>query len=251
MYSIESYERPSVASDCVVFGIDTIDGKDRKSLKQRVLKILLVKRKEEPFENRYCLAGGFLRKGETIEETAVRELREESGVIDPKLISLKVYSKSGRDPRGWIISCAFIALTRTVELSVEDNSDVSEAHWFNFEYSSENGEKIVLSDGDSKIVLNYEDGNALENILAFDHAQIIRDAFLKLRDEVINHDLIFDLMPPLFAISDLQQPYEIITGNKTSPQNFRKKMSKKIRETEYYDEVSAHRTSKLYERTGD
>ena len=233
MYSIESYERPSVASDCVVFGIDTLDSRDRKSLKQRVLKILLVKRKEEPFENHYCLAGGFLRKGETIEETAVRELREESGVIDPKLINLKVYSKFGRDPRGWIISCAFIALTRTVELSVEDNSDVSEAHWFNFEYDCKDGEKIVLSDENSEIILTYTNGIADENILSFDHAQIIRDAFLKLRDEVMNHDIIFDLMPPLFAISDLQQPYEIITGIKTSPQNFRKKMSRKIHETEY------------------
>ncbi|MCM1316107.1 MAG: hypothetical protein NC040_03010 [Muribaculaceae bacterium] len=71
---------------------------------------------------------------------------------------------------------------------------------------------------------------------------------MKLRDEVTNHDIIFDLMPSLFAISDLQQPYEIITGKKTSPQNFRKKMSSKIRETDFFDEKSAHRTSKLYER---
>lgn len=71
---------------------------------------------------------------------------------------------------------------------------------------------------------------------------------MKLRDEVTNHDIIFELMPPLFAISDLQQPYEIITGKKTSPQNFRKKMSSKIRETEFFDERKAHRTSRLYEK---
>lgn len=248
MYSIENYERPSVAADCVVFGIDSIEPDSPRSLRQRKLKILLVKRGEEPFMNRYSLAGGFLRKGETIEETAVRELREEAGVSDPKIINTGVYSREDRDPRGWIISCAFLALTRTVALSTADDSDALDAHWLDFEYDDSDGEKITLSDGNNEIVIRYNDGIPSKNPLAFDHAEIIYDAFMRLRDEVANHDLIFDLMPPLFAISDLQQPYEIIIGKKTSPQNFRKKMASKIRKTEYFDETAAHRTSKLYEK---
>ena len=62
------------------------------------------------------------------------------------------------------------------------------------------------------------------------------------------HDMIFDLMPELFTVSDLQQPYEIITGTHTSPQNFRKKMTAKLVETELYSEAAAHRTAKLYRR---
>lgn len=248
MYSIENYERPSVAADCVVFGIDSIEPDSPRSLRQRKLKILLVKRGEEPFMNRYSLAGGFLRKGETIEETAVRELREEAGVSDPKIINIGVYSREDRDPRGWIISCAFLALTRTVALYTADDSDALDAHWLDFEYDDSDGEKITLSDGNNEIVIRYNDGIPSKNPLAFDHAEIIYDAFMRLRDEVANHDLIFDLMPPLFAISDLQQPYEIIIGKKTSPQNFRKKMASKIRKTEYFDETAAHRTSKLYEK---
>lgn len=248
IYSIENYERPSVAADCVVFGIDTAEPDSPRSLRQRMLKILLVKRGEEPFLNKYSLAGGFLRKGETIEETALRELKEEAGVSDPKIINIGVYSRADRDPRGWIISCAFLALTRTVALSTAEDSDAFEAHWLNFEYDDSDGEKITLSDGSEEIIIRYNDGVPEKNSLSFDHAKIIYDAFIKLRDEVANHDIIFDLMPPLFAISDLQQPYEIITGKKTSPQNFRKKMSSKIRETEYYDETAAHRTSKLYEK---
>ncbi len=248
MYSIENFERPSVAADCVVFGIDSTEPDSPRSLKQRKLKILLVKRGEEPFLNRYSLAGGFLRKGETIEETAIRELKEEAGVYDPKIINTGVYSKAERDPRGWIISCAFLALTRTVALSTAEESDVFEAYWFNFEYDNSDGEKITLSYNDDEIVIRYNDGLPEKNPLAFDHAEIIYDAFMSLRDDVTNHDIIFDLMPPLFAISDLQQPYEIITGKKTSPQNFRKKMASKIRETEFYDERKAHRTSRLYEK---
>ncbi|MBD5160339.1 MAG: NUDIX hydrolase [Ruminococcus sp.] len=245
IYSIENFERPSVASDCVVFGLDSIEPDSPRSLKQRKLKILLVKRGEEPFINRYSLAGGFLRKGETIEETALRELKEEAGVSDPKIINLGIYSSPERDPRGWIISCAFLALTRTVKLSTADYSDALDAHWLDFEYANET---ITLSDGTEEIVIHYKDGQPEKNVLAFDHAKIIYDAFMKLRDEVIHHDIVFDLMPSMFAISDLQQPYEIITGKKTSPQNFRKKMSSKIRETDVFDTKSAHRTSKLYER---
>ena len=129
MYSIENFERPSVAADCVVFGIDSTEPDSPRSLKQRKLKILLVKRGEEPFLNHYSLAGGFLRKGETIEETAIRELKEEAGVYDPKIINIGVYSKAERDPRGWIISCAFLALTRTVTLSTAEESDAFEAYW--------------------------------------------------------------------------------------------------------------------------
>ena len=55
-------------------------------------------------------------------------------------------------------------------------------------------------------------------------------------------------MPELFAVSDLQQPYEIITGIHTSPQNFRKKFASKLVETEYFNETAAHRTAKLYRR---
>lgn len=248
IYSIENFDRPSVAADCVVFGIDSTEPDSPRSLRHRMLKILLIKRGEEPFMNRYSLAGGFLRKGETIEQTALRELQEEAGVADPKIMNIGVYSKTDRDPRGWIISCAYLALTRTVELSTAEYSDASDAHWLNFEYDDSDGEKIILSDGTEEIIIHYNNGQPDKNPIAFDHAKIIYDAFLKLRDEVVNHDIIFELMPPLFAISDLQQPYEIITGKKTSPQNFRKKMSSKIRETEFFDETAAHRTSKLYEK---
>ena len=126
MYSIDDFDRPSVAADIVVFGIDR-SGSDSKS-KNLELKILLIRRGEEPFLGRLSLPGGFLRKGETIGQTALRELSEEAGVSDPKLIQFGVYSQADRDPRGWIISCAFLALTDTVTLSTAEDSDAADAH---------------------------------------------------------------------------------------------------------------------------
>lgn len=249
MYSIDDYERPSVAADSIVFGIDITAPESRKSLKQRKLMVLLIKRGEEPFLGHFSMPGGFLRKGESIEQAAVRELNEEAGVNEPKIIGLGVYSKAGRDPRGWIISCAFIALTKTVELKTAVGSDAAEARWFEFEYEDRGSEEVItLTGGDDRIEISYSEGQAHENALAFDHGQMLYDAFKKLRDEVVHHDLIFDLMPQLFAISDLQQPYEAIVGTKLTPQGFRKKMMSKLTETEFYDEAAAHRTSKLYSR---
>lgn len=248
LYSLEKYDRPSVAADAVVFGIDSIKAEDKKNLDRKKLKLLLVKRGEEPFMGSYSLPGGFLRKCETIEEAAVRELKEEAGVIEPKLINLGVYSKPDRDPRGWIISCCFIALTNTVELSTAVGSDAESAHWLDLEATdTDEGLSLKLHD-DGMIVYEYSCGHMQSDKLAFDHGQMILDAFLKLRDEVINHDMIFGLMPEYFTISDLQQPYEAITGIHISPQGFRKKVIGKLTETEFFDEAAAHRTSKLYRK---
>lgn len=248
LYSIEDYDRPSVATDAVVFGVDSIAAKDRKSLKEKKLKLLLVKRGEAPFKGQYSLPGGFLRRGETVHDSAVRELEEEAGVKEPKLIELGVYSKDGRDPRGWIISCCFIALSDTVSLSTAHDSDALSAHWLDVISTTDEGHFTLKLTDDKHTIFEYTDGEFIINELAFDHGIMIKDAFFKLRDEVINHDMIFDLMPELFTISDLQRPYEVITGVKLSPQGFRKRMMGKVEETDKYDEAAAHRTSKLYRR---
>ena len=232
----------------MVFGIDSIKSADKKALDTKKLKLLLVRRGEEPFMGSYSLPGGFLRKGETIEEAAIRELQEEAGVNEPKLINLGVYSKPERDPRGWIISCCFIALTNTVELSTAAGSDAESAHWLDLEATNtEDGLTLKLHD-DGEVVYEYSCGGMRSDKLAFDHGEMILDAFLKLRDEVINHDMIFGLMPEYFTISDLQQPYEAITGIHLSPQGFRKKVIGKLAETELFDEAAAHRTSRLYRK---
>ncbi len=240
-YDISIYDKPSVAVDAVVFGIE-----DCKSatMDEKKLKILLIKRGEEPFMDMFSLPGGFLRKGETIDEAVRRELAEEAGVTDSKLIPLKVYSKIGRDPRGWIISDAFISLTNTVELFTLENSDAKEAVWLDLTYDSDNDTIHIAPD-----IIISADGFVLGNQIAFDHGQIIYDAFKKLQDEVKYHDIIFDLMPELFTISDLHNPYKTILNKTETIQAFRKRMMPKIEETELYDNTtSAHRKSKLYRR---
>lgn len=246
-YSITDYERPSVAVDAAVFGVD-----DHKSstMDEKVLKILLIKRGEEPFKGMYALPGGFLEKNETAEEAVSRELAEEAGVVGSKLIPLRVYSSAGRDPRGWIISAAFISLTNTVQLSTERQSDAAEAVWMDFRYEVNGSlEKIIISKGETVLEIFAENGRVIKNDFPFDHGTIIYEAFKKLQDEVRYHDIIFDLMPELFTVSDLHGPYQMILQKEESMQAFRKRMSPKIEETDRYDDTTAaHRKSKLYRR---
>lgn len=246
-YNYKDYERPSVAADVVTFGIDSEKAYNKRELDDKKLKILLVKRGEEPYKNLYSLPGGFLRPSETVEQSALRELKEETGLENAKLITLKTYSEQARDPRGWVISCAFIALTRTIELNTDDKSDAESAEWLTVEMRN----SVILID-DGTVVIKIKGGKASSEELAFDHAQIIYDAYLKLRDEAKTHDIVFDLLPEYFTIANLQKPYEMITGKKEAPANFRRKMSGKIVETEFYDDSKAmHRPSRLYKRRTD
>lgn len=92
-----TYEKPSVTVDCVVF-----DDCDR---------LLLIRRRNAPFAGRFALPGGFIDPGETTEDAARRELREETGLEARELRLAGVYSKPGRDPRGWTVSIAYLVTT--------------------------------------------------------------------------------------------------------------------------------------------
>ncbi|MHA1926261.1 MAG: NUDIX domain-containing protein, partial [Candidatus Thorarchaeota archaeon] len=71
-------------------------------------RILLVKRGKDPYKDRFALPGGFVEYGETVEETAVREIMEETGVQIKLEAILGVYSDPQRDPRGHVLTTAFI-----------------------------------------------------------------------------------------------------------------------------------------------
>lgn len=109
--------------------------------------IVLIKRKNEPFEGQWALPGGFVDIGETVEAAAVREMKEETG-LDVELVRLVgVYSEPSRDPRGHNVSIAFLANPVGGELAAD-----TDAH-----------EAEVL------------DPDTVE--LAFDHAKVVSDAF--------------------------------------------------------------------------
>jgi len=94
-------------------------------------ELLLVRRGIEPFKGSWALPGGFLDYKETLEECAVREVAEETG-LDVKPVELiGVYSKPDRDPRGHTVSAAFLCeLKGHAETETTAGDDASEAKWW-------------------------------------------------------------------------------------------------------------------------
>jgi 8-oxo-dGTP diphosphatase len=125
---------PLLTTDCVAY--------------DRARRVLLIRRKNEPFKGAYALPGGFVEIGETVEDACRREVFEEAGVEVGDLRLVGVYSDPGRDPRGHSVSVAFAAFLPQAP-APSAGSDAEAAEWV-------------------------EDWRRLT--LAFDHADIIADA---------------------------------------------------------------------------
>lgn len=122
-YKAGDYEKPSVTADIVVF-----------TIKNGKLHVMLIKRKNPPFKDKWAIPGGFVEIKETVEEAAKRELKEETN-IEANLFNFGVFSDVDRDPRTRVISIAYCCLVDYDELSknMEARDDAKEVKLFDFE----------------------------------------------------------------------------------------------------------------------
>lgn len=165
-YSADKYPRPSLTADIAVFK----DGKCGKK------EILLIKRKNHPFKGSYALPGGFANPDETIKETARRELYEETKVANIDLLPIDMFTRPGRDPRGWVVTYAFLADIGKTQINAEAADDALEAVWF--EISRKNN-VFTLVQGKIKIEFENKNGSTVyktDTTLAFDHSEILSAA---------------------------------------------------------------------------
>ena len=278
-YDIRAYERPSIATDIVIFSIldDGISDNIRK-LPKKALKVLLIKRANYPYRDCWALPGGFARLGEDIAETARRELYEETNVKDAYLQPVGIYGRKDRDPRGWIVSNAFMALMDGEKCCLRAGTDAWEAQWFVIDIQAQELKRELKEDGifiDTKYRLcltSEENGLKLETGLrqyksfqnyhetiryeieendgiAFDHGEIILSALLSLRSNAEqNLRLAFDLLPEMFTLTQLQTVFEILLGKELLAANFRRKIAEYVVETERIAEGAGHRPAKFFKR---
>lgn len=211
MYTYK-YPRPSVTVDIVVFGYD--GGKQ--------LKMLLIRRGNEPFKGSWALPGGFVDMDENLETAALRELEEETGVRDLYVEQLYTFGQPERDPRGRVISVAYFSLVNLQDHPAEAASDADKAEWFPIDELPE---------------------------LAFDHSDIITAANNRLAAKVRYQPIGFELLPEEFTLGQLQQLYETVLNVKEgfNKRNFRTR----ILRTGILEEVGrqtnvAHRPAVLY-----
>ena len=167
------------------------------TIQEGVLKVLLVKRLVEPFIGQFAIPGGFVHEDEDLEEAALRELKEETGVADVYLEQLYSFGKPDRDPRGRVITVAYFALISS-DRTLKAGTDAAEAAWF-----------------------------PMDDLppLAFDHATILNYALERLRNKLEYTTVGFQLLPEKFTLTELQEVYSAILGKKLDKRNFRRKMS--------------------------
>jgi 8-oxo-dGTP diphosphatase len=112
------YPRPALTVDVVVATRETRP------------RVLLIKRKNDPFAGMWALPGGFVNEGEKLADAARRELKEETGLTVEDLEQLYTAGDPGRDPRGWTVSVAFLARGDARKLKAKAADDAAEVGWF-------------------------------------------------------------------------------------------------------------------------
>jgi len=189
-YNPNDYKKPSVTCDIIIC-----------SIKEGALKVLLIKRKYPPFKNCWAIPGGFvdIDAKESLEATAARELKEETGLENIYIEQLKTYGDPGRDPRMRIITVAYYALVpyNGQFKDMKAGDDAKEAEWFSMYDIPDTG---------------------------FDHHIILWDALQRLRGKILYSPIAFELVPKEFTWTELQAVYEMILGHKLTPSNFRRKI---------------------------
>ncbi|MBI4323160.1 MAG: NUDIX hydrolase [Candidatus Omnitrophica bacterium] len=188
----EGSDRHVVAVDIALF-----------TIQDESLKVLLVKRAVPPFPGWWSLPGGFVGRAESVDEAALRELQEETGITTVYLEQLYTFGDLDRDPRGRVISVSYYALVDWERFRLKAHS------------SAKGGAKPAGT--------RWFSVNRLPTV-AFDHRKIVTSALERLRNKVNYTSAAFQLLPKKFTLSELQRAYEVILGQPLDKRNFRKKM---------------------------
>ncbi|WP_248928620.1 NUDIX hydrolase [Paenibacillus hamazuiensis] len=272
-YDASIYERPSVTVDMLIFTVMDKEQDNYRKLSEKSLQLLLIKRGEHPFLGRWALPGGFVSVHESIDDAAQRELKSETNIDNVYMEQLFTWGDVNRDPRTRVISCSYMALADRTEMDIQAGDDAEDAKWFEVTYEVFQEKKTNLSEGREieklvKIALQNESEILTATVkivqttvgrssrisreivesqgLAFDHAKIIEYGIERLRNKIEYTDIAFNLMPPLFTLSELQQVYEVILGKELLAAAFRRKIAAMVTETNEFTKDAGHRPSKLY-----
>lgn len=206
------YPRPAMTVDAVIFGVD-----------DKGLKLLLIKRRDDPFKDSWALPGGFLDvdKDDNAEEAVARELQEETALENMYLEQLYTFSQKGRDPRERVVTVSYYGLVRPDALKPVAGDDAKEVKWFNVKRLPK---------------------------LAFDHKDIVQMGLQRLRAKVRYQPVGFELLPEKFSLPQLQQLYEHLLQTTLDKRNFRKKIldTGVVQALDEYEAGVPHRPAQLY-----
>lgn len=202
------YFNIAISVDCVLFGYD-----------EKELKVLLIKSDLEEFSGLYSLLGDLVKPDEDLETASYRILKERTGMDDVYLEQVQAFGSTDRHPSGRVITIAYYSL-----IDIKHH-------------------KLQLSHNE----LSWHLVKDIKK-LAFDHKIILDSCLNRLQEQVMEHPVIFNLLPEKFSLRQLQDVYQAILGFELDRRNFRKKISVKdwLMDINEMEDDVPHRPGKLY-----
>jgi len=188
-------------------------------------KVLLIKRKNEPFKNKWILVGGCAYNTETGEEAMARELKEKTTLQNINFEMFNVFTNPTRSPLKRMIAIGYIGVSdASIIQNFKQTEKASDADWFEIDRIPE---------------------------LGYDHKEILTEAIVTLKNKIFTSNIMKRLYPGNFTLPELQTTYETILGMKLDRRNFRKKLlsSNIIEETNQNIKNEKIKATKLYKFT--
>jgi len=205
----QEFQKVLLSVDCIIFGFDN-----------NKLKILIGRRHMDPGRGEWSLYGGFVRGDESLDEAATRTLNELTGLHKVYMRQVGAFGSIDRDPGERVVSVAYYAL-----INVKDYDD---------KLRQKHGVEWVEVDS---IPAMYSD-----------HNEMVTKARMLMKDKIKTHPISFQLLPPLFTLTQLQRLYEAVIGEDVDKRNFRKRIKDIdfIEKTELIDKTHSKRGAALY-----
>lgn len=256
-YNADEFEKLSMTTDILILSVSNEEKNNYRKTDQKKMSILLVKRNNYPFKDKWCLPGGFINIDEDLDEAPKRILKSETNIENIYLEQLYTFGSVDRDPRMRIISTAYMAL---IDKSRLENNLSAKAAWFDI-ISIEEKDNIVtiilaseqetIQFGIKKVLREKTTDRysfeIMENDkLAFDHPLVILSGVERLRNKLEYTDIVFNMMPELFTLGELQKVYEVILGKKLLDPAFRRIIASKVEKTDKMKTGEGHRPSYLF-----
>lgn len=168
------------------------------TVEKGITKVLLIQRKNKPFEGMWALVGGALHNDEDLDTGASREVYEKTGIANIELSLCNVFGKVDRSPVMRMVAVSYLGVIDSAKVNfLKETLKTSNADWF-----------------------------SIDNIpqLAYDHNEILKDALEKLKVEITRSNILKSLFPSGFTLPELQKTYESILGYSLDRRNFRRKI---------------------------
>lgn len=168
------------------------------TVEKGIVKVLLIKRKNNPYQGQWALPGGALYNNENLDEGILREIKEKTGIVDIELSMCSVFGKVDRSPLMRMVAVSYLGVIDALKVAIlKDTMKTADADWVELD-------RIPS--------------------LAYDHNEILINAIENLKRKIISSDILKSLFPNGFTIPEIQKCYEIILNQEFDRRNFRRKL---------------------------